>query len=313
MSRRTFFRAVLTLLTLTAAVLAFRSLWRQWSDLSAQSVEWHLVPWALLLAILAAAATYGVLIDSWRRVLAGYDHALSFRVAARIWILSNFGKYLPGSLWIIAGMAVMAKEEGVRPAAAVTSAAIMQALALVSGVVVGAFAPGALTALPNWAVWVAGALAILSVAGLALLLSPAALELLQAFLPERAPRLEPIRASALAIGLFGNLFSWLGYGLMIHWLAAGVLGGDPIPVATAAGAFAVAYLAGLLAVTVPAGLGVRELIFSTLLAPYVGIRAAIALAVASRLLTTLIEFGLALPAALGQRRAGTAPPPTSTP
>ena len=137
MSRRTFFRAVLTLLTLTAAVLAFRSLWRQWSELSAQSVEWHLVPWALLLAILAAAATYGVLIDSWRRVLAGYDHALSFRVAARIWILSNFGKYLPGSLWIIAGMAVMAKEEGVRPAAAVTSAAIMQALALVSGVEIG--------------------------------------------------------------------------------------------------------------------------------------------------------------------------------
>ena len=313
MSRRTLFRAALTLLTLTAAVLALRTLWRQWTALNAQPVEWQFAPVGVALAILAAAATYGVLIDSWRRVLAGYDHALSFRVAARIWILSNFGKYLPGSLWIIAGMAVMSKEEGVRPAAAVTSAAIMQALALVSGVVVGAFAPGALAALPGWAVWVAGALAIVSVAGLALLLNPQALDFLQALLPERAPRLEPIRPSALAIGLVGNLLSWLGYGLMIHWLAAGVLGGDSIPVATAAGAFAVAYLAGLLAVTVPAGIGVRELIFSTLLAPYVGIRAAIALAIASRLLTTLIEFGLAVPAALWQRRAGTVPPPTSTP
>ena len=313
MNRRALFRTVLTLLTLTAAVLAFRALWAQWSALNAQPVEWRLAPVALGLAILAAAATYGVLIDSWRRVLAGYDHALRFRVAARIWILSNFGKYLPGSLWIIAGMAVMSKEEGVRPTAAVTSAAIMQALALVSGVVVGAFAPGALVALPGWAVWVAGALAVVSVGGLALLLSPAALGLLQSLLPDRAPRLEPIRASALATGLLGNLVSWLGYGLMIHWLAAGVLGGDPIPVAIGAGAFAVAYLAGLLAVTVPAGLGVRELIFSTLLAPYVGARAAIALAIASRLLTTLIEFGLAVPAALWQRRAGTATPPTSTP
>lgn len=313
MSRRTLFRAALTLLTLVAVTLALRSLWRQWTALNSQPVEWQFAPLGLALALLAGTATYAVLIDSWRRVLAGYDHALSFRVAARIWILSNFGKYLPGSLWIIAGMAVMSKEEGVRPTAAVTSAAIMQALALVSGVVVGAFAPGALAALPSWAVWVAGVLAIVSVAGLALLLSSPALDLLQALLPERAPRLEPIRASALTTGLLGNLLSWLGYGLMIHWLAAGLIGGNAIPVATAAGAFAVAYLAGLLAVTVPAGIGVRELIFSTLLAPYVGIRAAIALAVASRLLTTLIEFGLAVPAALWPRRAGTLPPPTSTP
>jgi hypothetical protein len=197
----------------------------------------------------------------------------------------------------------MAKAEGVRPTAAVTSAVIMQALALVSGMVVGAFAPGALAALPPWAVWIAGALALSCVAGLALLLSPRALAFLQGLLPAAAPRLEPIQPRALLTGLAGNVIAWVGYGITIHALAAGLFGGASIPVMTAAGSFAIAYLAGLLAVTVPGGLGVREFIFSALLEPYLGIRSAVALAVASRLLMTLIELALAVPAALARRRS----------
>ena len=311
MNRRSLLRVGLTLLALLLLVLAGRTLWQQWHSLQAQPVTWGFVPAALALAAFAGALTYGVLIDSWRRILGGYDHPLPFPVAARIWILSNFGKYLPGSLWIVAGMAVMAKGEGVRATAAVTSAAIMQALALVSGMVVGAFAPGALAALPAWGVWVAGGLAVVCVSGLAFLLSPRALAFLQGLLPAAAPRLEPIRPSALGVALLGNLLAWLGYGCAIHFLAAGLFDGMDIPIATAAGTFAVAYLAGLLAIPAPGGIGVRETIFSVLLAPAIGIRAAVALAVASRLLMTLIELALALPAAL-QRRQGGPQAPTSS-
>ena len=312
MSRGTLIRVAVTLLAGILLWLAGRALWQQWHALQSQPVAWGIVPWALAVAVAATACTYAVLIDSWRRVLAGYDHALRFRTAASIWILSNFGKYLPGSLWIVAGMAVMAKGEGVRATAAITSAAIMQALALVSGVAIGAFAPGALAALPLWALWAAAWVGLASVAGLLFLLSPRALAFLQGMLPAAAPRLEPIRPSAMGIALLGNLVAWLGYGVAIHFLAAGLFGGVTLPIATAAGAFAVAYLAGLLAVPVPGGIGVRETIFSVLLAPYIGIRSAVALAVASRLLMTLIELGLALPAALA-RRGDPQPPRTTGP
>jgi hypothetical protein len=293
----------MTLVALVAVGFAARDLARQWDQLRSQPVQWELEWHHIIGAVVVALATYLVLIDSWRRVLAGYDHTLPFPVAARIWILSNFGKYLPGKLWIIAGMTVMAKEQGVRPAAAITSAMILQALALASGAIVGAFAPGAIAALGPWGPWAAGGVVAASVGGLLFLMSPAALAFLQKLLPEGAPTLEPVRGSALAIGLAGNLLAWLGYGLCTKWLAAGLFAGTDLPLLTASGAFAVSYLAGLLALAVPGGLVVRETIFIVLLRPFTGFPAAVALAIASRVLMTGIELSLALPAAL-QRSAG---------
>ena len=171
MTRRALFRLATTLVAFVCLGLAVRALAGQWNDLQNHAIPWQWHPLWLLAAARAGIATYVVLIDSWRRVVGGYDHLLTFTTAARIWILSNFGKYLPGSLWIVAGMAMLAKKEGVRPGAAVTSAAIMQALALVTGISVGAFAPGALAALPAWAPKVAALLAVMSVAG-ATTLSP---------------------------------------------------------------------------------------------------------------------------------------------
>lgn len=308
--RRAWFRGAMTAVALLCVALALRGLLRQWDALKAQPVQWDLHPLWLAVALLVALATYLVLIDSWRRVVAGYDHAMSLAAAARVWILSNLGKYLPGSLWIVAGMAVLAKREGVRPGAAVTSAMIMQALALVSGLAIGASAPGALAALPPWAPGVAAGLAGACILGLAFLATPRAIALLQGLLPAGAPTLEPVRPWALLLGLAGNLAAWAGYGLLMHALVRGMTGAD-LPIVTAAGAFAVAYLAGLLAVVVPSGLGVRETIFIALLQPSLGLGTAVALAVASRLVTTLVELGLAIPAALSRRGpAEAAPPPT---
>lgn len=311
MNRRAVFRIALSVVAFAAVGLAVRDLVRQWDQLAVQPILWHLRTGPLLLAAIAALGTYLVLIDSWRRVLGGYDHRLPFPVAARIWILSNFGKYLPGKFWIIAGMAVMAKEEGVRPAAAVTSAVILQALALASGAAVGAFAPGALDALGPWGGWGAAGVAVASIGGLAFLVSPRAMGLLHSILPAGAPQLEPVRGSAVLIGLLGNVLAWIGYGLATRWLAAGLFDAPALPLLAAAGAFAVSYLAGLLALVVPGGIGVREAIFVVLLRPFIGLPSAVALAIASRILMTLIELSLALPAALQRRRDGSPMPPTA--
>lgn len=310
MSRRTVTRFLLTAVALAAVGFAIRDLASQWESLVAQPIEWRVRPLFLALAVAAAGGTYLVLIESWRRVLAGYDHALPLGVALRIWILSNFGKYLPGKLWIIAGMTVMAREQGVRPAAAVSSAVIMQALALASGAAVGALAPGALAALGPWGGWGATAVAGASIAGLFFLMSGRALGVVQGLLPTGSPALEPVRPVGLLLGLGGNLLAWLGYGLATQWLTAGLFDGVELPLLVAAGAFAVSYLAGLLALVVPGGIGVRETIFVVLVQPFIGFPAAVALAIASRILMTLIELSLALPAALRTRQGGGPPNPT---
>ena len=59
--------------------------------------------------------------------------------------------------------------------------------------------------------------------------------------------------------------------------------------------FTASYLAGFLALIAPGGLGVREGLFILMLQGTLGIGAATALALASRVLLTITEFGAAVP------------------
>jgi hypothetical protein len=225
-----------------------------------------------------------------------------------VWILSNFGKYV-GSFGIAAGMAVLAPGAGLTGTVAVTAAVIVQALSLATGAALSGWLAGdALARLgPAYTIGalVIGAAAILGVAALH---SQRLLDRIRRFLPDRTPALRAASLPALVVGVAGNALAWGGYGLAMTLLARGLFASAPPTLAEATSAYAVSYLVGLLALFVPAGLGLRETIFTALLAPTAGIETAAALALASRILLTLVEFGLASPFAL--RRAPPAGPPS---
>jgi uncharacterized membrane protein YbhN (UPF0104 family) len=65
--------------------------------------------------------------------------------------------------------------------------------------------------------------------------------------------------------------------------------------------FTASYLAGFLALFAPGGIGVREGLFILMLQGPLGLGAATALALASRLLLTITEFGAAAPFLLSPR------------
>jgi uncharacterized membrane protein YbhN (UPF0104 family) len=71
--------------------------------------------------------------------------------------------------------------------------------------------------------------------------------------------------------------------------------------ARAVGAFAAAYTVGFVMLIAPGGVGPRESVFVLLTMPIVGPKAALALAVASRLQLTALELGVALPFLRRQR------------
>src|SRR5439155_254728 len=67
---------------------------------------------------------------------------LRFAAAARPWSLANLGRYVPGKVWSVAGLVVLAQRAGVQPGPAAASAFVIQAVSLGSGVaVVAAAAP----------------------------------------------------------------------------------------------------------------------------------------------------------------------------
>jgi glycosyltransferase 2 family protein len=147
-----------------------------------------------------------------------------------------------------------------------------------------------------------------AVAGVALLLWPPFLRrLLRLVAPDTAARDTP-RAAGIVFGIGANLVAWVGYGLAFWLLARGLLPSAGLDPALGIAVFTASYLAGFLALFAPGGIGVREGLFILMLQGPLGIAAATALALASRVLLTITELGAAVPfLVFSQRRARVAP------
>jgi hypothetical protein len=275
---------------------AARSLIRNWDQLRTQSLPWRIDPVWLLLSALTVWTMYALLIAGWRVMLGAWGQRLDRWTAARIWTVSSLGKYLPGKVWAIAGMALMAREAGVAPWAATGSAVVLQMLAVGTGAaVVGATGARTLETVRPGSGLALGLLVAAAAVGVGLLLWPPVLHrLLRVAAPEAAEQAAPA-GRPLAFGVAVNLVAWLGYGVALWFLARGLLPDAGLGLMTAIAVFTASYLAGFLALIAPGGLGVREGLFILMLQGPIGIGAATALALASRVLLTITEFGAALP------------------
>lgn len=289
-------RAIQWLLGAAIVGFAVRSLVRNWDELRAQPLDWSVQPGWLVLSALVVWLMYGLLIAAWRIMLAGWGRELDFWSAARIWTVSSLGKYLPGKVWAVAGMAAMAQRAGVGAGPATGSAVILQVLAIGTGAAVAALTgwSSLRTAYPGAEVGLA-ALVLITVVALAVLLRPGSVRrIVRIAVPEATVSLTP-PVGAVAFGLAANTIAWLGYGMALWLLAQGLLPKAGLGLMPAIAVFTASYLAGFLALFAPGGIGVREGVFILMLQGPIGIGAATALALASRILLTVTELGAAVP------------------
>ncbi len=288
---------------LGVAIIGFaaRSLARNWEQLRVQSLDWKVEPGWILLSAVVTWLMYALLILAWRRMLTAWGRGLDLWSASRIWTVSSLGKYVPGKVWAVAGMAMMAQQAGVGAGAATGSAVILQVLAIGTGAAVAAATgwtvlgntyPGATTGLL--------ALLVASLAAIGLVLWPPLISrVLRLAAPQAGPIAPPV--GAVAFGIVANTVAWLGYGLALWLLARGLLPGAGLGLLSSIAVFTVSYLAGFLALFAPGGIGVRESVFILMLQGPIGIGAATALAIASRLLLTVTELGAAVPFLMAPR------------
>jgi glycosyltransferase 2 family protein len=301
--RSPWIRAAQLLLGLAIVWFAARALVSNWDQLRAQPLKWQIAPGWILASAVIVWLMYAILIAAWRALLAGWGQRIDYWTAARIWVVSNLGKYLPGKVWAVAGMALMSQQAGVAPWAATGSAVILQLLSIGTGAaIVGLTGAGALeTAHPGarLALWL---LLAASLGGVLLLFWPPVLERVLALaLPAAGRRTSP-PVRELGFGIIANLLAWLGYGIALLLLARGFLPDVGLRLQPAVAVFTASYLAGFLALLVPGGIGVREGVFILMLQGPLGIGAATALALASRVLLTITELGAAVPFLVFPRR-----------
>src|SRR5437867_5975967 len=124
--------------------MVWRTFAANWREFTSLHVALAPKPGWIAVSVLAVLATYASQIESWRRILAGWAQRLGYGRAARIWLLVNLGRYVPGKVWSVAGLIVLAQRAGVEPWAAGASAFAVQAVGLGTAVaVVAAATPAA--------------------------------------------------------------------------------------------------------------------------------------------------------------------------
>jgi uncharacterized membrane protein YbhN (UPF0104 family) len=268
---------------------AVRALQGQWSAaaqrLAAIRIGW---PWVIGATIIVFL-TYLLLIETWRRILVGWNAHLPFGIAARIWFVSNLGKYLPGKIWSIAAMSVMAREHGVSPVAAAGSSVLIQLVTIATGIVLVIITGIGAVDQPLLAI-VTGVVLILSLAALPILL-PRLAEIAGS-LTGKTIEVPPLPATILWLSVVRSLVSWIAYGIAFQLFVVGILGKSSGATLSYIAVYAASYIIGFLALFAPGGVVVRE---SALVAGMVRLGLAsqpdaFAVAVASRLWLTVVEL-----------------------
>jgi len=272
----------------------------------------------LLAASACVIGGYAVLIAAWRLLLSAWQSPLGVVAATRIWFVSSLGKYVPGKVWSIGAMAMLARDAGASPLAATGSAIIMQVVNLAAGfAVVAAAGAGSRELLIAYPVLSAAAWVALVATGIGLAFGPAlltwAVGTAARLIRRPVPALPHLSRTTLLLVFGANTVAWIAYGVGFGLFWTALLGrGGGVSMAALA-VYTASYLLGFLALVAPGGLGVRESILIGLL---VSLRLAspadaALLAAASRIQLTVLEIlpGLILlPGASLRRRSSVTTP-----
>jgi hypothetical protein len=242
----------------------------------------------------------------WAASLRWWSQSLPYGDAIRIWFITNLTRFVPGIVWQFAHVGTEALAARISPVAAAGGMVFQQLVLLATGLAVaGSLAPslpaqGAITLAPGTAFM----LASLAVAAVVILLPVATprLErwtsrLLRREIPWPAPTRGELSRYTAALVL-----PWLAYGVAFWLFGRAVLGESAAPgLVPAAAAFVGSYVAGIIAVFAPGGLGIREAALVALLSPGIGAPAALFLAIAARLWLVGLELATAVAVLAWQR------------
>lgn len=266
---------------------------RQWHEYASHPLpaapRWNLI----LLSGALYLVTYAVLVQTWRAMLGAWNAQLSFWEAARIWCVSNLGRYVPGNVWQIGAMGVMAERRGV-PAVAAAGTAVLNTVVNIAVGIAVAMATGwtVLQAISQGRALAGIVLIVLLAVGIALfpVLLPRLLRVAERLLgrPYAMDRLPP---RAIGYAVAGNIVAWLLYGVAFQVLAAAVVGHAPGTTAQYTALYSSAYVLGYLFFVMPGGIGIRDGALATgLTALHIAtIPEALAIVVTSRIWLTVLE------------------------
>ncbi|WP_165962718.1 lysylphosphatidylglycerol synthase domain-containing protein [Occultella glacieicola] len=242
----------------------------------------------LALALLASAASMVGLAVLWKRTLTTFGAVHPIREVSSWYFVGELGKYIPGGIWPVVGRGELAARAGVSRGLAYTSTLLSLALmcvgaALASGLLAPFLAADGGRVGPEMALLVLVPIGVIcahpSVSG-------RMLALLDRFTKGRVRVAAPPFRTMLSL-ILGAVPTWLLVGAASVAVTQ-ALGYEQLPARIAFAAIA-AWIVGFLAVPVPAGAGIREILFVAISGLEPG--PAVAVAAIARLLLMVVDAG----------------------
>ncbi len=299
MTRKHWIRLLNAVLVTVVLFFVGRELVTNWSQVVA--FDWTLHPFWLPASIVMHLATLAMMSWVWCWLIGAYGHSVRLIDAFAIAYLTNLGRYVPGKIWPVFGMAYLAKTIGIQERESVSSWIVALLYANIASLIVGLVLiitnSELLNLFRDWAgpertqifTWVVVAALI---AGTIVVIIPKLVESVIHWILARLKRdaidLQITFGRSVTV-LLGYVVGWTLYGISFWMLIKGVAGGVELPLVVAIATFVVSYQIGYLALFAPAGAGVREIVMVLFLEPYIG-EAAIGVAIVARLWNLVVEM-----------------------
>jgi hypothetical protein len=265
-----------------------RTIIRNWQQV--READWQFAPLYIVVALVLSAPWFVYRPFVWKLLLARFGSDLPFGGAFRIMRQAELSRYVPGTVWQYLSRVYLASRWGV-PATACLGATLIETVLLLLAAL-----PPALWNLQEMLPvveryqWIM--LAVFLIASVAVV-HPRILNWWAAILarytkqPYQELRVGWMTLAGIWISYVGV---WLSLGVGLAFFVRGVMLIPFEQFPTLAGDYAASWVASMLAVVAPAGMGVRDGVFGQLLSRMMPLPTALTVALAVRLWLTLLEL-----------------------
>jgi uncharacterized membrane protein YbhN (UPF0104 family) len=293
---RLFISLIKYLLAFAIVYFAARQFYSSWHEVI--RYNWEINLFVILLSCVLHIVTFILFSRSWCVLMEAFGFVIPLRQGFKIAYIANLGRYIPGKIWPLFGMAYYLKKIDIDMRVAVASWGIATILGLPPAFLVGFvtvyFEPPMLTGFAGYKVTDFSLLLVLITLAISVFLAMAPrgtiliYNLILRILKKAPVEFELGRRTAIKVYLW-YLLSWVSYGAAFYCFLHGMMAGMEIPAIAGIGSFVLAYVIGYIVFFAPGGLGARELVLTSVLFPFIG-SVAVGIAVAARLWNLVNEI-----------------------
>lgn len=264
-----------------------------WSTVAGKITSANPIPLFISLLVLILTFIGGAYF--WYKILQVLSVRISFKEAFRIFIISNFGRFIPGVVVHYVARVYFAKGLGLSVSESLSSVFLEAYYTLIGALIVSMLSlPTVLklvtkTSVDIWLSWVLATTILV----LIVVIPTKKIFVLFSRMPILGRALPPqgitggFKEHLMLIGISTNLF--LLYGIGFYLLSASLIGSSITHILDFSGLLSTSWIIGFLTPVAPGGLGVSDLTFAFLLTPFYSFSVASFLALAFRLGLLLAE------------------------